>query len=592
MKDSSGDKNQWKTYGRLLQYARPYSMRLMAALVCGALFAGSNAGLVWLIRNGFKKIFSMSIEMNAAILLAVLFPLAGLVRGLADFASRYLIRWVGNRTVMDIRNASFRHILRLSVAFFSNKRTGELISRVTNDTLLIESAVSNVVADVIKEPFSLIAMAGWLVYLDPKLSLISVVLIPVCIIPLRLFGKRIRQYARQGQERVADLMSILQEAITGIRIVKAFGMENYECERFEHQNRVFFGRVMRGVRTKASTEPLIVILACTAIAAVLVYASWTGMKVEDFAAYAVALFMMYEPVKKLGNVHLQIQESSAAADRIFDLLDTPITVTNRPGAVPFHGEVQTLTFDHVGFEYPGVPVLKDISFSVAAGTRVAVVGGSGAGKTTLVNLVPRFADVSAGRVLVNGTDIRDFTIESLRKHIGMVTQETILFNDTVARNIAYGTSDASLDAVKAAAERAHAHAFISKMPLGYDTVIGEHGVRLSGGQRQRLAIARAILRNPPILILDEATSALDAQSERIVQVALEELITGRTVLVISHRLSTIINADRILVLAHGRVAEQGKHEELLALGGVYKSLYDLQSRDAAGPQSRDSHGNG
>jgi subfamily B ATP-binding cassette protein MsbA len=293
----------------------------------------------------------------------------------------------------------------------------------------------------------------------------------------------------------------------------------------------------------------------------------------------MALFMMYEPIKKLSGIHLQIQESSAGADRMFELLDAEITVRNRPGAGAFSGEVRSLAFDQVSFAYEGEPVLNGVAFSVKAGTRVALVGGSGVGKTTLVNLIPRFADVTAGAILLNGTEIRDFTLASLRRAIGVVTQETVLFNDTVANNIAYGSSDATVEAIRQAAERAHAAEFIERMPLRYDTVIGEFGVRLSGGQRQRLAIARAILRNPPILILDEATSALDAQSERIVQSALEDLMQGRTVFVIAHRLSTVIHCDRVLVLAGGRIVEDGTHGELLARGGEYAKLYRLQFSD-------------
>ena len=583
MKESAGFRKEWKTYARLIAYSRPYAGRLAAAVLFGLLYAGSNGGMVWAVRGGFGKVFNPQDTSMAIVLwIALLFPVIGLVRGLGDFASKYYIRWVGNRVVMDIRNQSFEHLLRLSVSFFSKSRTGELISRVTNDTMLIERAVSMVIADIVKEPFTLIAMIVSLFVLDVRLSLISLVLVPICLIPIRYFGRRIRRYARQGQERVADLMSILQEAITGIRIVKAFGMEEYERGRFVQQNRVFFGRSMRVTQAKGSVEPIIVLLACCGIALVLVYARRVGMKVENFAAFATALFMMYEPVKKLSNVHLLIQESSAAADRIFELLDSEVTVRNGPGAAEFDGHVRSLSFDNVTFAYQDVPVLSGVSFSVEAGTRVAIVGGSGAGKTTLVNLIPRFADVTAGRVCVNGRDIRDLTIESFRRCIGMVTQDTILFNDTVANNIAYGSKNAAAQGIRDAATRAHAHEFVQEMPLGYDTVIGEHGVRLSGGQKQRLAIARAIMRNPPILILDEATSALDTQSERIVQAALDELMTGRTVFVIAHRLSTIVGCDRILVMHEGRIIEDGRHEDLLARGGLYQRLYDLQFNTAPG----------
>ncbi len=570
-------RDEWRTYARLVRYSRPHMTRLAGAVAAGILYAASQGGLVWAVRGGLKNIFDPAgAPLRVIVLVSLLFPFLGAIRGLSDFASKYLIRWVGSRVVMDIRNESFRHLLRLSVSFFSGSRTGELIARVTNDTMLIERAVSTVIADIVKEPFTLVIMAVSLFVLDWRLSLMSIVLVPMCIIPIRLFGGRIRRYARQGQERVADLTSILQEAITGIRIVKAFGMEDYEEERFRAQNRTFFSRVMRVTRARSGVEPIIVLIACVGISAVLIYAGRSRMEFSQFAAYATALFMMYEPIKKLSNVHLLIQESSAAADRIFELLDREVDVRNRPGAVAFRGPIQSVEFDRVGFAYESAPVLTDLSFSVGAGTRVAIVGGSGSGKTTLVNLIPRFADVTAGAIRVNGRDLRDYTVESLRRQIGMVTQDTILFNDTVANNIAYGAGGVRPEEIRSAAVGAHADEFIREMPQGYDTVIGEHGVRMSGGQRQRLAIARAMLRNPPILILDEATSALDAQSERIVQAALDELAEGRTVFVISHRLSTVITSDVILVLAGGQVAEQGTHAELMDRDGVYRRLYEIQ----------------
>jgi len=330
------------------------------------------------------------------------------------------------------------------------------------------------------------------------------------------------------------------------------------------------------VKARASLEPIIFLVCAAGVIAALAYANATGMPFEDFFTFGLALVILYEPLKKLSRLHLAVQQCSASADRIFEILDTESTVKERPAAVAFDEPVSGITFEHVAFAYDRTPVLNDIHFSVRAGERVALVGGSGAGKTTLVNLLPRFFDVSAGRILINQTDIRDMTLRSLRTRIGLVTQETFLFNDTVANNIRYGSSRADPAAVVAAAARAHAHDFIRRFPEGYETVVGERGVRLSGGQRQRLAIARAILENPPILILDEATSALDTESERMVQAALEELIEGRTVFAIAHRLSTITNCDRILVMADGSIVQQGSHEQLLAEGGVYRRLYELQ----------------
>jgi subfamily B ATP-binding cassette protein MsbA len=371
----------------------------------------------------------------------------------------------------------------------------------------------------------------------------------------------------------------MQETLVGIRIVKAFGMEQYEIGRFSEQCGHFFNRIMRVARDKAIIEPLIVFVSVIGLALVLVYAGWTKMPAENFITFAIAMIALYEPVKKLSKVHLNIQQTSASADRIFEILDAPIMIFDSSNAVALEGPVESICFDKVSFAYDSAPVLRNISLAVQAGERVAIVGSSGAGKTTLVNLIPRFYDVSAGTLAINGTDIRKFTVQSLRSIIGMVTQETILFNDTVAANIAYGHAEASRAALEEAARRAHAHEFIQQMPEGYETVIGERGVRLSGGQCQRLAIARAILRNPPILILDEATSALDTESERLVQAALDDLMQGRTVFAIAHRLSTIMHCDKIIVLENGGIVEMGAHEKLLELNGVYRRLYDLQFND-------------
>jgi subfamily B ATP-binding cassette protein MsbA len=392
----------------------------------------------------------------------------------------------------------------------------------------------------------------------------------------------VRRFAKEGQQKIADLMSTLQETVTGVRIVKAFGMEQYEIGKFRDQCRAVFHRAIRVTRAKASVEPIIVFISVVGMSLVLIYARWSSMPQESFVAFLAALVAMYDPVKKLSRIHVSIQQSSGAADRIFELLDTEVTVKEQPQAKAFDEPVKTVTFDHVSFAYDETPVLQDVSFTVNAGQCIALVGSSGSGKSTMVGLLPRFFDVTGGKVLINGNDIRTLTIASLRKQIGIVTQETFLFNDTVANNIAYGQTDASRSAIEEAARRARAHDFIEAMPERYDTVIGERGVRLSGGQCQRLSIARAILRNPPILILDEATSALDTESERQVQAALNELMAGRTVFAIAHRLSTVTHADLILVLDKGRIAETGSHQELLQRGGLYKYYYDLQFADSNG----------
>jgi len=569
---------EWQTYKRLIAYARPYIWRLIIGSVCGIVFAGSTTGMLVAARDILREVFQKA-PLYQVVFIALLLPLLAFARSVGQFLSDYYIQWVGNRVVMDLRLQTFTHLQELSVRFFTKSKTGELMSRTINDSMMVERAVSVVLGDLIKEPFVFLGTVGFLFWLDPLLAFASLILFPVCIIPIALFGKRVRRYARHGQERLAALVSIMQETLVGIRIVKAFGMEQYEIGRFSEQCIHFFNRIMRVARDKAIIEPLIVFVSIIGLALVLVYARWAKMPAENFITFAIAMIALYEPVKKLSKVHLNIQQTSASADRIFEILDTPVVIFDLPNAVALEGPVKSISFDNVSFAYDDMPVLRNICLEVQAGERVAIVGGSGAGKTTLVNLIPRFYDVSAGALRINGADIRNFTIKSLRSKIGMVTQETILFNDTVAANIAYGHAEASRAAIEEAARRAHAHEFIRQMPEGYETVIGERGVRLSGGQCQRLAIARAILRNPPILILDEATSALDTESERLVQAALDDLMQGRTVFAIAHRLSTIMHCEKILVLDGGRIAETGTHEKLLDLNGVYRRLYDLQFSD-------------
>ncbi len=567
-------------YRRLLGFARPYWKRLALGFLAGALFAGANAGLVWLVRGGFAQVFNpRQATMGSFLAFAMLFPLVGLARGIFDFSSKYLIKWVGNRVILDLRNAIFAHLTVLPLSFFSRSRAGELMSRTTNDSALIERAVSTVIADVAKQPLTFVAMAVYLFVLDWRLALGSVLLLPLCLVPIQRFGRWMRRYTRQAQERMADLVSILHETLSGIRIVKAYGMERYEQQRFACQNRIFFGRMMRSAVARSGLEPIIVFISCLGVVVVMAYTRWIEMPVEDLIAFIVAMVVMYEPIKKISSIHLHVQQSCAAADRLFDILDTPVVVKNRQGAVDFDGRVETIAFENVGFAYEKEPVLQDVSFRIDGGTKLAIVGSSGSGKTTLVNLVPRFADVTAGRILINGRDLRDYTLVSLRRAIGIVTQETVLFNDTVASNIGYGSVGTTRQAVVDAARQAYAHDFISGLPEGYDTVIGEQGVRLSGGQCQRLAIARAILRNPPIMILDEATSALDTESERFVQAAIDRLMTGRTVFVISHRLSTLANCNPILVLENGRLVEQGAHAELIEQNGLYRRFHALQFED-------------
>ena len=600
-----------RIYLRLLSRTKPYRGRLALAVVFGILFGGSVFGLLFSAKGGMAQVFGgAATRMQAAadawinqwyagaihhdllmtlvVLGAVLFCIA--LRGFSFFFSKYLIEWVAQRVVMGLRNDTFAKILHLPLLYFTGSRTGELMSRTLNDTQMIERGITEVISDLVQQPFVLLGAAAYLFFIDLRLALVSLAIFPLCILPVAIFGRRVRRHAKAGQERIADLSSIQQEAIAGAAIVKAYGMEDRERARFEAHSLDFFLRQVKIVASKAAVNPLMEFFSVLAACSVLLYSRHAGLELSDIVLFLGSMVLMYDPVKKLSRVHLTIQQSSAAAERIFSILDTLDTVANHPGASDLRGPVRDITYDDISFSYAPAspPVLAGIHLSARSGELVALVGSSGSGKTTLVNLLPRFFDPSAGHVRIDGRDLRDFTLASLRRHIGLVTQETILFNDTVFNNIAYGEPGATRHQVEAAAKKARAHDFILAMPNGYDTVIAERGLLLSGGQRQRLAIARALLRNPPILILDEATSALDTESERAVQAALNDAMQGRTVFAIAHRLSTIQRADQILVLDQGRIAERGRHQDLLALDGIYRRLYHLQYEHQALPDVQPS----
>ena len=549
-------------------------------------YAGAQAGVGYLIAPIINRVLP-SADGTSFRFWALAIIAAYLAKGLGSYFSTYLMTDIGQRVVRDIRQQLFRHILDQSAAFFSRRTTGQLMSRITNDVSQVQQAVSETVGDVLREGLTVIGFAVLMFWYDWKLALVAFTGAPLVIYPLARLGQRVRRSTRRSQEQLEHLSHLTAEAFAGHRIVKAFGGERHEGERFAAASERLYRTNLKITSTVSLLPPMMEFLGGVAIVALL----WYGRRrigagaidQGSFLAFIFAAFMMYTPIKRLSRVNANIQQAMAAATRIFEMLDTHSEVVERTGALPLAPVTRSIDFKDVSFAYDdgaGKPVLKNVSFGARAGQVIALVGLSGAGKTTLVNLLPRFYDVTGGAILIDGVDIRDVTLKSLRHQIGIVTQETVLFDDTIANNISYGVQGSTPQAIEEAARAAHAHDFITALPDRYQTRIGERGQRLSGGQRQRLAIARALLKNSPILILDEATSSLDAESELLVQDALANLMRNRTAFVIAHRLSTVRRADAIVALERGRVAEIGRHEELLAKpAGVYAKLYALQIFD-------------
>jgi len=573
-----------KIIQRLLEFAKPYRRRMLSALLAMAIYGGASAGLAYLIKPIFDEVLPKGESFGL-----VIFTLIGcyLLKGVGAYVSTYLMTGVGQRVVMDIRNTLFGHIVRQSVGFFSSRTTGRLMSRITNDVNQVQQAVSVTLVDLLRESLALVAYASLLFFYDVRLALVCMTGAPLVIYPLVRLGQRVRRTTKRSQEELERLSHLTAEAFTGHRIVKAFGAEAFEENQFRAASWEVYRTNMKVTGAVAVLPPLMEFLGGIGIAVALWYGSkeiaTERLTSGEFTSFIGALILMYGPVKKLSRVNAGMQQALASAQRIFETMDVETEVKNRPNAKPLGRLHENITFQSVGFRYVTDPdkwILRNINLTVRSGEIVAIVGLSGAGKTTLAHLLPRFHDVSNGAILFDGIDIRDGTIASLRSQIAMVTQETVLFDDTITRNICYGAPNATTAWVEAAARAAHAHEFISQLAQGYETRIGERGQRLSGGQRQRLAIARAVLTDAPIIILDEATSSLDSESEALVQDALSHLLANRTAFVIAHRLSTVRRADQILVLDKGKIVEQGRHEELLAqAGSVYAKLYATQLVD-------------
>lgn len=569
-------------YLRLLNYVRPYLPRLLLAVLCTCLAAGCNLYLPWIIKDVVDKVLVQK-DVRMLYLIAASIVVVFIIRGLFFYGQSYLMSWVGQRVVIDIRGAIFRKLQRLSMSFYDKNKTGTIMSYVTNDVAALQVAMVDKAVELVTEGLVLVGSIAAMLWLDWKLTLFTFCTFPVVLWFMDFFGKKIRRNGGRIQECTAELTSVLQEVVSSARVVKSFVREDYEIKRFDAQNMTNFYANMKNIKLNALLTPTVELVAAIGVTVVMWYG---GMSVINGAITAGSLvaFLVYavniaNPIKRLTKVVASIQQALAAGERVFGILDLEENIKELPSAKllpPVQGYVE---FKHVDFAYnKDEQVIEDLSFKVNRGQIVAIVGPSGAGKSTIASLLPRFYDVTNGSIVIDGMDIRNVTLNSLREQVGIVPQETLLFNGSVYDNILYGRLDATKEEVEAAAKAANAHDFIMGLPEGYDTMLGDRGVNISGGQRQRISIARAILKNPQILILDEATSALDTESERVVQEALDRLMVGRTSFVIAHRLSTIKNADRILVMEKGRLVEDGSHEELMAQEGLYAHLYRIQYR--------------
>jgi len=554
----------------------------MLAMLCMLVVGITTSSLAFLVKPALDEIF---LNKNADMLkfLPILVIALYLIKGLCSYGQTVLMNFIGQRAVTDLRSELYNHIQKQPLSFFTVNPTGELMSRITNDVRMIQSAVSEAIVSLFKDSFTLIGLVFVIFYRDWKLAIIAALVFPLTVYPITKFGRKMRKIATKTQVRMGSLSSLLQETITGTRIVKAFGMEDYEGKRFSKENESLFRLYMKSVSIKALSSPIMEFLGGLGIAAIVFYGGYQVINGTStpgtFFSFLTALIMLYEPVKRLTNVNNTIQQGIAAAERVFDIIDRVPEIRNSENARELPRIRDKIEIRNVSFRYDNDFVLKDINLQIKSNEVIAFVGMSGGGKTTLVNLIPRFYDVTQGHIFIDDHDIKDVTIESLRAQIAIVTQQTILFNDTIKNNIAYGDIRKTEEDIIRAAKSANAHRFIMNLPKGYDSVIGEQGTRLSGGERQRISIARALLKDAPILILDEATSSLDTESEKEVQEALENLMMGRTTLVIAHRLSTIANADRIVVLVNGEIVEEGTHDSLLKRQGEYFKLYNMQFKE-------------
>lgn len=569
-----------KNYRRLLQYVKPYLPRMILAIFCIILAASANLYVPWIIKDIIDKVLA-SKDMATLNVIAGGIIVVFFFRGIFFYGQTYLMSYIGQKVVIDIREMVYRHLQKLSLSYYERNRTGQIMSHITNDVAAVQSALVETMIEMVTEGMTLLGSLAAMFYLHWQLALLTLITAPLVGQAMNIFGKKLRVSSAVIQERAADITSVLQESISSVRVIKSFAREDYEIERFKKENHSNFRAQMKNSQIMAILTPIIEFVAAIGVTLIIWYGGREVIN-NHLTAGALIAFLTYavnlsNPIKRLSRVYANIQKAMAAADRVFHVLDTQPEIEDMPGAKTMAKIEGHVAFHEVNFEYkPGELALNKVQLTVQPGQVVAIVGPSGAGKTTIANMIPRFYDPLSGNITIDGMDIKTVTLRSLREQIGIVPQETILFNGSVYENILYGRLDAAQEEVVAAAKAANAHQFITEMPAGYDTQIGERGSKLSGGQRQRIAIARAILKNPRILILDEATSALDTESEKLVQEAIDKLMVGRTSFVIAHRLSTIKRANMIVVMEKGKIIEQGTHDELLASGGLYSKLYQVQ----------------
>lgn len=566
-------------YYRLFRYSRPYMGRVLLALAASVLAAGPDIAMAKLVKPFVDKIL-IGGSWNLINLVPVVIIGLAVVKGMGRYTQEYFIKTAGQLVVQDIRNDLYRHSLSLSMGYFSRSSTGNVMSRILNDVGALQRSAADVLVEGVRESVLLIGLIITVFQADWKLACIAFVVLPLAVLPASILGRRIKENTRRGQQTIGNLTRLLQEALSGIKVIKAFGTEKHEQTRFAAENLRFYHFIRKVLKYDSLAAPAIEILASLGVGTVLWYGLHRvldgAMTQGDLTSFLAAMMMMYTPVKRLTKVSNTIQRSLGSAERVFELMDEVPEITDAATARVLPRAKGELVFDQIGFAYEDDLVLKDFSLEVNRGEVVALVGPSGGGKSTLIGLLNRFYDPQQGRILIDGQDIRSLTLDSLKQNIALVDQETFLFNDSIRNNIRYGRTDADDSAVEEAARQAYAEEFIRGLPGGYDNTIGDRGLRLSGGQRQRICIARAILRDAPILLLDEATSALDTESEAMVQKALANLMKNRTTIVVAHRLSTVMHADKIVVLEDGRICEVGRHAELLKNNGLYQRLYEMQ----------------